>query len=180
MQSEQVEMPSLVNFTAGLIEHVMLTAGTNRIKGGGVPGGYLIAIGEGQSRISIIGDDAADAFNKFLYWIFTKKIEYTKEQLEAASEEFLRMEKEEASVFIQRITEGGMSEFGKKVQEYRLTRGAKIYQAVQELKTSEDPPIRLEEWKEALTKKTGYEDLDAQEILAGFATAQHLPQRQSE
>jgi hypothetical protein len=165
-----VEAPTLANFAANLLEHVMITAGTNRIRGGKVVGEiYQIHVGDEATGFSIIGDNPTEAFQKFFYWIVTKKIEHTREDLIAAAEQYLKKEEEESAVFLDRITEGGMSEFGKKVQEYRRNRGHLICQAIRDLKVTDSPPLRLEEWKTAITEATGLEDLDPQEILLGFA-----------
>lgn len=155
------ENVSITTFTANLLEHIMLAAGSTDIKAGPVQRHYMVRLG----KVSFLGKDKEEAYRKALYWLSVSPYSLTREEYAAQAEKVLRAEAEETEKILDSLAEGGMSDFGKRVQEYRANRGGvlatALHQACKEGKVLRD----VNETKAELEKRTGYTDIGTEEIL---------------
>lgn len=163
---------SMVNFTSGLLEFIMMAAGHTEIRAGKIRDRYYITVGR-----SLRFDDATQdgVYRKMLFWLLTSKFTLTPEEYAAEAAKVLEMEETEALELIEKLSEGGMTDFGKKVQEYRLERGGKLSAALAEIKAEKGHlPRDVSVLQDELQRRTGYEDLETQEILVAIGDQQRL------
>lgn len=166
----QSEM-SMVMFSSGLLEFIMMAGGTTDIKAGAFKGFHYVHVG--QRRFE--GATADEAYRKMLFWLLTAKLEMTAEEYAERAAAVLQMEDEDTESMLEILSEGGMTDFGKRVQQYRLERGGKLAEALQQLKTETGHlPKDVSVLQGELQRRTGYEDLDTQEILVAIGDLQRL------
>lgn len=162
---------STVNFAQMLLEQIMVTAGTTEIRAGKILGKY--SIGVGDLRFQAPSKDLA--IRNFLFWLITSKPEMTAEAYADEAHHFFDMEDKESAQLIEELTKDGMSDFGKKIQEYRLTRGATLSGALVEIEEAMGHvPNRIDMLQDELQRRTGYDDLDAREVLAAVVDLQKM------
>lgn len=157
---------STVNFTQGLLELVMTVAGTTEVRSAQIRDG-LYVIGLGNLRFQ--GKDAAETFRKLLFWLLTNRPTLSPEEYAEEAKHVFEMEDEDTKGLIEELTKDGMSDFGQKVQEYRMERGAKIVEALSSLEKDEGHPVtNVNTLQDEIKRRTGYDDLDTKEVLAAI------------
>jgi len=158
IKAETDEALSLSNFTAGLLEQVIIAAGTTKL-GAGIQGGKVtLRLG----GVKFAGVDTAEAYQKLFYWLATKPAAMSVAEYTKRGALVEQNEKEDSDGVIELLAEGGLTEFGKQVQEYRQERTSKIDQALRQISPL---PKEAEDLRLAVAEKTGLEDLTSQELL---------------
>jgi len=153
---------STVTFTQGLLQHIMTLAGSTTVRAGRIRDEFQITIGE--TRIK--GKNEEEAYRSLFYILLTKPYKMSAEEYASYAGEFFDMEEKETKNLIEELTKDGMSDFGQKVQTYRLERGAKISKVLSEIEAETGRiPLSISTLQDEIQRKTGYDDLDAQEIL---------------
>lgn len=154
---------SMVNFSQSLMELIMVAAGNTNVRSGRIRSD-LFVVGIGTLRFE--GETSAQAFKRMLFWLLTKELETSAEEYAAHAHHVLDMEDEDTKSLIEELTKDGMSEFGQKVQAYRTERGSLLSEALSSIeKDLGHLPSNIDTLQDELQRRTGYEDLDAQEIL---------------
>jgi hypothetical protein len=164
---------STVNFVADFTEQVMLRAGTTAIRGGTVPhvGTYWIEAGSHK----FAAKTKEEAFNKLMRWLLFKTPEYDNVTTEQAAEDAVKVDQQETEELLNALAEGGMSEFGRAVEEVRKQRTDQIKAAM--VKISEgtnptrDPNVLISE----IAARTGIADLAVDEVLAALRDLNAVP-----
>lgn len=162
------EQPSLAEFAGWLLEYLIARAGTAKLKANQIGGVTYIQVGSELFR----GKTLEEAGDKLLYWLLTRCPERTPEEYAALATARLAIEKVDQERFIDELTKDGLSDFGKKVEQHRHDRGAKVFKALKDLslpqQTSFDQILR------AVREATALEDLDAAELVLAMANLQQL------
>lgn len=174
--SVKIDVPmsdlSTVNFSQGLLEQIMIIAGTTEVRSGRIRED-LYTIGVGELRFQ--GKDSEEAFRKLLFWLLTNHSSLSAEEYAEEAKHTLDMEDADSKLLIEELTKDGMSDFGMKVQEYRFERGAKIAVALSEIeKDLGRIPMSINTLQDELEGRTGYSDLDLQEILTSTVDYQKM------
>jgi hypothetical protein len=161
IKQETDEALSMAAFSAGLLEQVIIAAGTTKLSAGVQKGRYTIRL----ANVKFTGADATEAFQKLFYWLATKPAAALISEYARRGELVEQQEKADTDGVIELLAEGGMTAFGQQVQEYRKQREGAVLQSLRELKSEGELPTDLSVLHEKMMAKTGLDDLTMQELL---------------
>lgn len=152
-----------VSFTSDLLEIIMIVTGTTIVRSGVIDGQYTIRVGNEH----IQGPTREECFRKFFYFLLTKDLSASVEQLKAFGQEAKLKEDEEFQKKIEELTAGGMSEFGIWAQKMRMERGGLIFKAVQDI-LAEGKCKTTNELLARVRGATGVEDVELAEVALAY------------
>lgn len=113
-------------FAASFMEYVILKTGSTAITAGEGFGIFTIKAGEHEFS----GGTQEQVYDRLLYWLLTKDLSYTPEELLAAAREADLIQAQADEDMLNELAAGGLSEFGQKVEAFRKGRGAILHQVI--------------------------------------------------
>lgn len=154
---------SLVVFTSNLLEFIMFTAGATEIRAGEDrrSGKYVITCG----KETFAEDSRNEAYRSFLGWLMEKKPAYTEAEAEEHAREVEAQEAADSNEVIALLTEDGMSDFGKTVQNYRSNRGKVLAEEILRIELTSNLPEDVTTLHETLSANPELPDLGVDEVI---------------
>jgi len=158
---------TMVNFAASLLEHLCMLAGSTEIRAGYVFDDYLIQAGE--NRFS--GKTPEEAHKKLFKWMLETELPQTREFYQAQAASVEAAEAADGEELIELLTQDGMSDFGKQVEDSRRERAEILLRELTRLK-QESPHLLqdVEQLVQIVMHNTTLIDLDVREMLEGLET----------
>lgn len=152
-----------VSFASYLLEYVMVAAKTTVVRAGWQMGKFTILLGKEK----IVDTTQEGALKKLLYFLLMKDIPMSMDELREIGKTLRIAENEEFTKKLETLTQGGMSDFGKWVEDQRKGRGEVILRAVSEL-MKEGKCKTTNDLLNSVREKTGIGDVELAEVALAY------------
>lgn len=177
-RAQTEEESKIADFAAGLLEYFIQKAGTAKLGYRVVFGEHLVSIGPKKFR----GSTQAEAFEKVIHWVLVKKLDYTPEQLQQAIQEVAKTDAQAGNDYLDKLAEGGMSEFGKRIQAAREEYGDRIHKALTYIDTEGFKPLKMKTPEEILeeVRQLVNDEVEMSDVLVALGDYHHLRETSNE
>lgn len=167
----QANQNKLAEFAGGVMEFIITRTGTSRLAKSESFGSHLISVGprtNGQT-LKFTGKSNFETFEKFFHWLRLVEVDdISPAEIALAATAALKLEEEQTREVIELLAEGGMTDFGKKVEEFRAEKGLIVQEALGLLYAKGQLSWRVDDILLNMQKLTGDEALTKVEILIGI------------
>lgn len=161
------KLANSVLFVSDFMEVAMNLLGHTSIRAHdrvGPNSGYVIMIG---GNLKIEGKDKLEAFSKLFKILASEKPHWTQEELDNIALEQVERDRREFQELLEVLTEGGMSDVGKEIQQVREETKEGIRGALISIKEEfKRYPRDIEKLMAEVRERSGIQSLELEEVLS--------------